>query len=288
MVATDSLFSDAVPFTAMQREFQYQVPGSGHYFWKVQVVGEHGVLSQWSEVRRFSVMSDVSFFPDFQSMSRISRVVSGSHGIYLLGRVGQNASVMKCDQQLFKSWQKDFTFSNSDAVDCDELDGGELYVALDDFSYPAYDPWVFLLSADGQEIWSRELNSYYKITSVRSTSDQMLVCGFISSFDSPYLVKLDTTEVTVQWALGENEGRDCRRLFDDRETGRYVALVLGSTIDNSSSTDHIYLAKTSSNGYGEDLILLDDRIILLGYQDGTVSDAALVVPVDFDGNVLFE
>ena len=401
-VATDSLFTDEVCFTSHYSTYQYPSSGDGIYYWRGKVIDDYDIASPWSETRSFGLMNKEIYSTDFLSFSRIERAIRGSSSIYLLGRNGNYSAVMKCDDMLAKIWQKTlYDTSSHEYIDCDELNNGSLYVSVSDGYYSSYDEWLFLLSSGGEELWNREIEDYNNISSVRATSDNKLICGFVDN-NNPCVVKMDTTG-TTEWVLTGSESMSCYRLQGNRIDGLYQFLqsgngisyslgevdlagnlnwqeslnvassdfspnyvlmpssdgsfVIGSTLDPPSERDQIYLANMGPTGniswqtyfqvmdsqttilgevheasdgsllvvgsfqssnysqwdvflarfdsigmpiwvssfgmkdsseYGKDLVILDDRIIILGYRAGGSTDSPLAIQVDFAGKVIFE
>ena len=79
--------------------------------------------------------------------------------------------------------------------------------------------------------------------------------------------------------------------------------IAGTTGSGPYYSSDAFLARLDSEGrldwvrvfdsdnyaeYGKDLVILDDMVILLGYQDGNVTDTPLAIRVGFDGNLIFE
>ena len=405
-VAADSLFTVDVIRETDDSEILLDMPMSGVWFWRVRVGGAYDIVSPWSETRRFVVIEDAAFSPDFLSLSQIDRAIVGSDGTYLLGRDGGCAALMKCDADLARVWSAGFEGTDGASVlHCDETPSGDVFVLADHLSTSmSYPSWFFLLSGDGELLWSRELQEYDEPTHVYATSDDRLLCGFNDRY-SPFLAKIDTTEV-ADWEIEPSYGQMCLRLLGDRDAGRYTYLsrtysgafrvgevsldstfvwsaglnfaassigtnyalerladgdllyglevlvsyewqillgrldptgaplwqvgvapqgdgsytrlylgnvrehvdgdlfVIGSWSDSTSyGTYDVVLARLAPDGelrwirtygsnglneYGQDLVLGDDRIFLLGRQGDSANEIALVMPVDFDGDLVLD
>lgn len=238
-VANDSLFTDAECHSTQYAGYTFTPPATGYYYLRVKVIGLLGMESPWSDVHRFGVMNDISYSSEFQSLSQIDRVVEGSGSHYLLGKVGHLGAVMKCDSGMSKLWQRTFAdASDVEPVDCDELADGSLYVALSKDDDYFDEDWICLLSSEGQVIWNRALENYTKISSIRATRDDMIICGF-SVGGNPHVAKMDAAE-QPSWEFGDGNSGSCMRLRDDREAGSYWYLLRGRAVSYTIGEIDLY------------------------------------------------
>lgn len=185
----------------------------GRYYWRVRAtIPGASWHSPWSETRSFSTFSGTTTSPEFQSFTRIERLIAGAQGFYAIGYQGYSheRAVLKCDSQFAPGW----LYALPGLADCEEMADGRVLLA----SQGDYSSVLTGLAADGTMIWNQSIPRS-GIRAVRAAGDGAFFCGFGSS---QFLVKVDSTGAT-QWQLSGS--RECARLHTSATRDMCVMLL---------------------------------------------------------------
>ncbi len=168
-----------------------------------------------------------------------------------------------------------------------DLDGETLWSAGLNFAGTSANPeYALIRLADGDLVWGLSLNL---------SGSQHILLGKIGPTGDPvWQTHLDP--------IDDDDSRLYLGALHEHTDGDLFVVGYGRGSGYSDSRDVIlarlapdgaprWLRTYGSNGldeYGTDLIAGDDRLFLLGRQSGSGGEVALVLPVDFDGDLILD